>query len=103
MEPMFVEVQQIPARTPLSLRVPTILLEKVQRYAQERGTTRTDAFLSLVERGLEATQNAPSSAALESLERKTDQILALLQDGGESRTGQDAAEAIAVSKTVAQA
>lgn len=80
MEPLYVETHRSPARIPLSLRVPTPLLERVQQYAEKRGITRTDAFLQLVDQGLAANNDEASPRPLASLEQKVDKILALLQE-----------------------
>lgn len=80
MEPLCIETQRIPARTPLSVRVPAPLLKEVQRYADKRGITRTEAFLQLVDRGLAAVNDEEVPGSMTSLEQKVDRILALLQN-----------------------
>lgn len=80
MDTFRVEVHQTPARTPLSLRVPTPLLENVQEYATAHGITRTDAFLRLVELGLETDSGIIQQKRLFSLNKKIDRILELLEN-----------------------
>lgn len=100
MEPLCIETQRIPARTPLSVRVPAPLLKEVQRYADKRGITRTEAFLQLVDRGLAAVNDEEVPGSMTSLEQKVDRILALLQNDP-LRQASDLDGAAAIARTIA--
>lgn len=100
MEPLCIETQRIPARTPLSVRVPAPLLKEVQRYADKRGITRTEAFLQLVDRGLAAVNDEEVPGSMTSLEQKVDRILALLQNDP-LRQASDLDGTAAIARTIA--
>ena len=66
-------------RTAISLRLPSALLDTVERYAAEHRLSKTDAFLHFLNKGIETEKSEQENAALARIEQKVSETLRLIQ------------------------
>ena len=67
-------------RTAISLRLPSALLDTVERYATEHRLSKTDAFLHFLSKGIEAEESSGFSEALAQIEAKVTETLRLVRN-----------------------
>lgn len=67
-------------RTAISLRLPSALLDTVERYATEHRLSKTDAFLHFLSKGIEAEESSGFSEVLAQIEEKVTETLRLVRD-----------------------
>lgn len=67
-------------RTAISLRLPSALLDTVERYAAEHRLSKTDAFLHFLSKGIEAEESSGFSEALAQIEAKVTETLRLVRN-----------------------
>ncbi len=74
-------------RTAISLRLPSALLDTVERYAAEHRLSKTDAFLHFLSKGIEAEESSGVSETLAQIEEKVTETLRLVryQHGASSK------------------
>ena len=71
-------------RTAISLRLPPSLISTVERFAAEHRLSRTDAFLHLLSKGLEAEERDGVADALARIEQKVSETLRLVRGRAEA-------------------
>lgn len=67
-------------RTAISLRLPSTLLDTVERYATEHRLSKTDAFLHFLTKGIEAEESSSFSETLAQIEEKVTETLQLVRN-----------------------
>lgn len=84
------------SRVPVAFRLPPEEAREVERYARTHELTKTEAFVRLLRKGIEADRSSREQKQLDEIQRSLDRILALL---GKERSAQpslgDVSDAVA--------
>lgn len=67
-------------RIPLSLRLPPSVMDEVDAYARREGVRKTDAFLHLLNMGIQAQRERNGEDRLAAIESRLDEVLAAIED-----------------------
>ena len=67
------------SRVAISLRLPPVLVDTVERYAVEHRLSKTDAFLHFLSKGIAAEHESDAATALERIEEKVSETLRLVR------------------------
>lgn len=67
------------SRVAISLRLPPVLVDTVERYAAEHRLSKTDAFLHFLSKGITAESGGDAATALERIEEKVSETLRLVR------------------------
>lgn len=67
------------AKSQIAIRVPPTLLEKLNRYIKETGTSKTDVVVSAIAQYLGCDEAVPLSQRMAQVERKVAELDALMK------------------------